>query len=1514
LIHSTGALPPPDGLYDPQFEHDACGVGFVAHIKGHRSHDIIQKALGVLLNLQHRGACGCDPETGDGAGILMQIPHEHFVNRLAEERFALPDRGDYGVGMIFLPRDEKAASACMAELNRIVADEGQRLIAWRDVPVDDSHIGHAAREVEPVIRQIFVGRGAGTADAAAFERKLYVIRRLAEKAVEAGGQDPAHSFYICSLSCRTIVYKGLLLASQIADFYSDLRDPSMLTALAIVHQRFSTNTFPTWDLAHPYRFLAHNGEINTLRGNRNWMRAREAQLKSDLFGDDLQKLFPAVTETGSDSATIDNAFELLVMAGREPAHAMMILIPEAWGANEQMDPERRAFYEYHACLMEPWDGPASIAFTDGRVVGAVLDRNGLRPSRYLVTDDDLVVMASETGVLDIAPNRIRQKGRLQPGKIFLVDTVEGRIISDDEIKQKVCTRVPYAKWLADNKIDLANLPEQKPAVPDHGTILTRQRAFGYTLEDIRLIVLPMAVKGEQPLGSMGNDTPLAVLSNRPQLLYNYFKQLFAQVTNPPIDAIREELVMSLVDYIGRDGNLFDEQPTHCRQLKIPYPILSSVELEKLRQVRTAAFRAKSLPTLFFNCGPDSLEHAVEDLCKAAERAVNEGYSFLVLSDRGVARDTIPIPSLLAASAVHHHLVRCGTRTQTGIIVESGEAREVMHFALLIGYGASAISPYLAFETIDDLARQGELPEGLSAEAAKERFIKAASKGLLKTFAKMGISTLQSYRGAQIFEAIGLSDAVVERYFSGTPSRLGGVGMDVIQREALARHAFAYPEREVPENIGLDPGGQYQWRRGGEYHQINPETVSKLQHAVRTGSFKTFQEFSRAANDHSRGLATLRGLLKFKPGNPISIEEVEPASEIVKRFCTGAMSLGSISREAHETLAIAMNRLKGKSNTGEGGEDPERYKLEPNGDSRRSAIKQVASGRFGVTAHYLVNADELQIKMAQGAKPGEGGELPGRKIDKYIARVRHTTPGVTLISPPPHHDIYSIEDLAQLIFDLKNVNPEARISVKLVAEVGVGTVAAGVAKAHADHVLISGHDGGTGASPMSSIKHAGIPWEMGLAETQQVLVKNNLRGRIRVETDGQLKTGRDVAIATLLGAEEFGFSTLPLVALGCVMMRVCHLNTCPVGIATQDPVLRGRFAGRPEDVVNYFTFVAEELREIMAELGFRTVDEMVGRVDMLDIRDATDHWKAKGLDLTPLLTRQEVPDDVAIRCVTTQNHGLESAIDYELIDRTKAAVEACAPVTVDMPIYNKNRTVGTMLSGIIAMKHGEEGLPDDTICMKFTGSAGQSFGAFLAHGVTMILEGDANDYLGKGISGGRIVVYPPRESRFDPAENIVAGNTLLYGATSGEVYLRGVVGERFAVRNSGAIAVVEGTGDHGCEYMTGGTVVVLGRTGRNFAAGMSGGAAFVWDPLNEFPCRFNSNHGLTELERVTDPEDVEIVRSLVETHRRYTLSDRADSILKDWDECIRQFWKVVSIEYRHAQALLAAEAKAAQPTA
>jgi len=1495
------------GLYDPEFEHDACGVGFVADMKGRRSHRIVEQALEILVNLEHRGACGCDPETGDGAGIIVQIPHELFGRAMGG---SLPEPGRYGVGMVFLPQDRTERLICEAVIRHVVTQEGQMFLGWRDVPADNGAIGSKARECEPVIRQFFVGRGPDIGDTAAFERKLYVIRKTIFRTLESKGLRLWSDFYVCSLSSRTIVYKGLLLARQISGFYKDLAEPDMLTALALVHQRFSTNTFPTWPLAHPYRMIAHNGEINTLRGNRNWMRARQARLTSEVFGSDVRKLIPLVNETGSDSATLDNALELLVMGGRHLAHALMMLVPEAWGSDERMDPERRAFYEYHACIMEPWDGPAAIAFTDGVRIGAILDRNGLRPARYLVTHDDLVVMSSETGVLEIEPPRIREKWRLQPGRIFMVDTEEGRIVADEELKTRIVRRRPYGPWLAANKVDLRDLPDPPHVhTPDHDTILDRQRAFGYTLEDLKILIAPMAVNAEQPLGSMGNDTPLAVLSERPQLLYCYFKQLFAQVTNPPIDPIREELVMSLIHYIGSNGSLLDETPQNCRQVRLESAVLTNVELEKIRHLEERGLQTRTLSMLFDpTAGAAGMASALNRLCRAASQALDHGVSVIILSDRGVDRDNAPLPALLAVSAVHHHLIREGNRTHVALVVESGEPREVHHFALLVGYGASAVNPYLALETLADMARAGgHMLETMTYDQAEHNYIKAVNKGLLKTMSKMGISTLQSYRGAQIFEAVGLDSAFVEQYFTHTPSRIGGADLSVIAQEALARHAFAFPEQHVPAVPDLDQGGHYKWRQGGEFHQINPDTIAALQRAVREDDFQRFKEFSSTVNRQSEELATLRGMFRFRSAQPVPLDEVEPVETIVRRFATGAMSLGSISREAHETLAIAMNRLGGKSNTGEGGEDPARYRRETNGDNRRSAIKQVASGRFGVTTEYLVNADELQIKMAQGAKPGEGGELPGRKVAAYIAKVRHTTPGVMLISPPPHHDIYSIEDLAQLIFDLKNVNPEARISVKLVSEVGVGTVAAGVAKAHADHILISGYEGGTGASPLSSIKHAGIPWEIGLAETQQVLVRNDLRSRVVIQTDGQLKTGRDIVIAALLGAEEFGFATAPLIAMGCLMMRVCHLNTCPVGIATQDPALRKRFEGKPEHVERFFRFVAEEVREIMAMLGFRRFDEIVGRVDMLDTVAAVNHWKARGVDLSLVLATPDRASNGPVRCVMSQDHGLDEAIDYHLIDACRAALEEGSAVEIEGPIRNSNRTVGAMLSGEVAKRYGSDGLPDDTITIRFKGSAGQSLGAFLARGITVILEGDANDYLGKGLSGGKIIAYPPLDATFKAEENIIAGNTLLYGATGGEAYLRGVVGERFAVRNSGAQAVVEGAGDHCCEYMTGGVVVVLGTTGRNFAAGMSGGIAFVYDIDGLFETRLNRGHGSILLENVETEEDRDLLFRLVEDHYTLTGSRRAREALDQWPEVLGKFRKVWSVEYRDMVAEIAAGA-------
>jgi len=1486
-------LPPAQGLYDPAFERDACGIGFVCHINGRKSHDIIEKGIQVLINLTHRGACGCDPETGDGAGVLIQIPHKFFARECGKLGFTLPAAGEYGVGMCFLPVEPPARLQCEGVMERIAAEEGLTVLGWRDTPIDHSAIGRVARNTQPYIEQIFLGRGKGMAEDQ-LERKLYIIRKRCEAEIAASDIQDKSFFYVPSLSARTIIYKGLLLAPQIARFYPELSDPEVLSALCLVHQRFSTNTFPTWQLAHPFHYIAHNGEINTLRGNVNWMHARQSVLASPLFGEDIKKLYPIIQPNGSDSAAFDNALELLVMSGRSLPHAMAMLIPEAWSKNRHMNPQKRAFYEYHASLMEPWDGPAAVTFTDGRSIGATLDRNGLRPARYLVTNDNLCIMASETGVLPVKPEEVKHKGRLQPGKMLLVDTVEGRIVSDKELKRSLYGRNPYQLWIKENQITLDQLAAPPREIqPDPATILCRQRAFGYTDEDIKMILGPMADKGEEPIGSMGTDTPLACLSDKPQPLFNYFKQLFAQVTNPPIDPIREEMVMSLTSYIGTERNILAETPQHCHTLKLPNPLLTNRDLEKLRRVSQGDFLATTLPMLFpVDDGAKGLERALTQLCRHASQAIQSGYTLLILSDRGLDSEYAPIPSLLALTAVHNHLVREETRTQVALIIESGEPREVMHYALLIGYGASAINPYLAIETVTNQAAD--------RDAAIAHYFKAVNKGLLKTFSKMGISTLQSYRGAQVFEAIGLNKEFVKQYFSGTASRIEGVGLDVIAEEAIRKHHIAF--RPVTESeTELPVGGSYQWRAGGEYHLYNPQTIAKLQHSVRSQNFQTFQEYTDLIDKQNHQLCTLRGLLDLKPAaEPVPLDEVEPAKEIVKRFATGAMSFGSISKEAHETLAIAMNKIGGRSNTGEGGEDEARF-----ADNRRSAIKQVASARFGVTTNYLVNAEELQIKMAQGAKPGEGGQLPGHKVDNEIARVRHSIPGVGLVSPPPHHDIYSIEDLAQLIYDLKNVNPKARISVKLVAEVGVGTVAAGVAKAHADVVLISGDSGGTGASPLSSIKHAGVPWEMGLAETHQVLVLNDLRGRIRVQTDGKLQTGRDVVIAALLGAEEFGFSTAPLVAMGCIMMRKCHLNTCPVGIATQDPALRAKFNGQPEHVINFFFFIAEQVRQYMAQLGFRTFDEMVGRVDRLEARKAIDHWKAKGLDLSMILYNPRMPSRIARRCVQAQDHGLDQALDYKLIDHARDALEHGTPIEIKLPIRNVHRTVGAMLSGEIARRYGSAGLPDNTVKFHFTGSAGQSFGAFLAKGVALELDGDANDYVGKGLSGGRLVVYPPKLSAFQPEENIIIGNVALYGATSGEAFFNGVAGERFAVRNSGATAVVEGLGDHGCEYMTKGLVVVLGKCGRNFAAGMSGGLAYVLDEQGDFAERRINPAGV-DLEPVP-VEDAEMLFGLISRHADFTASPRAKWILENWESMLPKFIKVFPHEYKRVLAKSTPEA-------
>ena len=1494
---TSGGLPPAQGLYDPAHEHDACGVGFVVDIKGRKSHAIVEQALTVLKNLLHRGACGCEVNTGDGAGILIQMPHAFLSRECARLEIALPAPGHYGAGLVFLPPDPAQAATCRGIVEQVVHEEGQTVLGWRAVPTDDGHVGPTARSVEPAMRHVLIGRGAAVPDRAAFERKLYVIRKRVEHAVGGSDLPERKFFYIPSLSANTLIYKGMLSADQIEQMFPDVCDPLVESALALVHQRFSTNTFPSWPLAHPYRYIAHNGEINTLRGNINWMRAREAVCRSRLLGDDLKRIFPIAVEGGSDSAVFDNVLEFLVMAGRPLPLAVLMMIPEAWSGHESMDDDRRAFYEYHSCLMEPWDGPASIAFTDGTVIGAVLDRNGLRPSRYYVTKDGLVVMASEVGVLDIPPDRVLIKERLHPGRIFLVDTAQGRIIDDVELKRTYATQHPYGEWLRAYLKPVESLPEP-PSVPepDHETVLERQLAFGYTHEDLRILLAPMAVNGEEPVGSMGTDTSLAVLSNRPRLLYDYFKQLFAQVTNPPLDGIREELVTQIATTIGPEGNILEPTPDACRQIKVKTPILHNEELARIRHADLPGFKAATVSMRFPAAeGAVGLARAMAELCREASQAVADGYTYLILSDRGIDADHAPIPALLATAGVHHHLIREGNRVRVGLIIETGEAREVHHMALLLGYGAGAINPYLAFETLDDMIDQGLL-RGLDHTTAVKNYIKALNKGILKVISKMGISTIQSYRGAQIFEAIGLDKAFVDRYFTWTASRVGGVGIDVVAQEALSRHQRAYPDRPAgaPE---LDWGGEYQWRRDGEYHLFNPETVFKLQHATQSGQYRIFKEYAALVDAQSQNLATLRGLFGFKwAPEPVPIEEVESVEAILTRFATGAMSYGSISLEAHQTLAVAMNRMGGKSNTGEGGEDPARYQLDERGDSRRSAIKQVASGRFGVTSEYLVNADDLQIKMAQGAKPGEGGQLPGHKVYPWIAKVRHSTPGVGLISPPPHHDIYSIEDLAQLIHDLKNSNPRARISVKLVSEVGVGTVAAGVAKAHADVVLISGHDGGTGASPLTSIKHGGTPWELGLAETQQVLVMNKLRDRIIVQTDGQLKTGRDVVIAALLGAEEYGFSTAPLVVMGCIMMRVCHLNTCPVGIATQDPRLRAKFGGKPEFVQTFFRFIAEEVREMMARLGFRSMDEMIGRVDRLDVRRAVDHWKARGLDFSAILYQPQVGPEVAIRRVVEQDHSLDKALDVTtLLPMCQPALDRQEVVDIRLPIRNVNRTVGTILGSEVTRRYGAVGLPDDTIRIHFTGSAGQSFGAFVPRGITLVLEGDANDYIAKGLSGGKIVVFPPPEATFVAEENILVGNVALYGATSGEAYFRGVAGERFAVRNSGALTVVEGVGDHGCEYMTGGRVVVIGPTGRNFAAGMSGGIAYVLDEDGSFKSRCNL--GMVDLEAVVDTADVEMVKDLLSRHIRYTESPVAARVLVNWKRTREQFVKVIPKDFK-----------------
>lgn len=1497
-------LPAKQGLYDPQFEHDACGVGFVCQMTGKRSHEIIEQALAILVNLDHRGACGCEANTGDGAGILLQIPHTFLKKVTAAQQIALPEPGEYGVGMVYTSPEPAMREASARQFEKIAAEQGQTVLGWRDVPTDNSSLGNTAKQSEPFMRQVFIKRGPSCADDQAFERQLYVLRKRAHSQIRTAGVD---AFWYCpSLSCRTVIYKGMLMPEQVEKYFPDLRDPDIDSALALVHSRFSTNTFPSWERSHPYRYIAHNGEINTLRGNINWMRARQSLLESELFGEDIKKLFPIVNENGSDSAMFDNVFELLVMGGRSLPHAMMMMIPEPWSGHESMSEEKKAFYEYHSCLMEPWDGPASVAFTDGKSIGATLDRNGLRPSRYYVTKDNLVIMASEAGVLPVEPERVAFKGRLQPGRMFLVDMEQGRIVADEEIKSKIAGEKPYRKWLNENLIQLATVKDA-PEIPepDHQTVLYRQQAFGYTFEDQRMLLLPMAKDGVEAVGSMGTDIPLAVFSNKSKLLYDYFKQLFAQVTNPPIDCIREEIITSAVTTIGPERNLLNPTPESCHLIELKSPILTNEEIAKLKHVAEGQFKSITIPILFDpKEGAAGLEKVMNEICAQADRSIAAGVNIIVLSDRGVNKTSAGIPALLAVSGLHHHLIREGTRTRVGIVLESGEPREVHHFCTLIGYGCAAINPYLAFESLDDMIRQGLLVN-VDHKTACKNFVKAATKGIVKVASKIGISTIQSYLGAQIFECIGLNKAVVDKYFTGTATRIEGADMEVITKEVLMRHGHAFPDRQVNGHT-LEVGGDYQWRKEGEAHLFSPQVVHSLQKAVRTGSYATFKQYSTLVNEQMKQFYTLRGLLDFRKREPISIDEVEPVEEILKRFKTGAMSYGSISKESHEALAIAMNRIGGKSNTGEGGEDPERYTWTNElGDSKNSAIKQVASGRFGVTSLYLTKARELQIKMAQGAKPGEGGQLPGGKVYPWIAKVRHSTPGVGLISPPPHHDIYSIEDLSELIHDLKNSNRAARISVKLVSEVGVGTIAAGVAKAHADVVLISGFDGGTGASPQTSIKHAGLPWELGLAETHQTLVLNNLRSRIAVETDGQLKTGRDVVIAALLGAEEFGFATAPLVSLGCIMMRVCHLNTCPVGVATQDPQLRKNFTGDPDHVVNFMKFIAQEVREIMAELGFRKLEEMVGRTDALEPKAAVTHWKAKGIDLSALLYQPPVGPEVGRFCSIPQEHGLEKSLDLtKLLELCKPAIESGEKVNVKLPIKNTNRVVGTILGNEITKRHWQ-GLPEDTVHLQFNGSAGQSLGAFIPRGVTIELEGDANDYVGKGLSGGRIIIYPPAGSTFVAEDNIIIGNVALYGATSGEVFIRGMAGERFAVRNSGVNAVVEAVGDHGCEYMTGGKVVVLGAAGRNFAAGMSGGVAYVLDEAGDFATRCNMQ--MVGLEKM-EGEEIEEVHQLIKRHAEYTKSQKAFKVLALWDELAPKFVKVMPKDYKRVlQAITKAKA-------
>ena len=1508
-IRSAGGFSPPHGLYSPERERESCGVGFVAHVKGQRSHGIIADAEHLLCRMDHRGARGAEPDSGDGAGILTALPHE-FLARVARDELgaSLPGPGQFAAGIVFLPTDDSQRAKCKRTVERICAEEGQTLVGWRRVPTQprEAGVGPTALAAAPRIEQVFIAAGQGLRGNA-FERRLYLIRKRASHRLRAdAGMSQSKAFYVCSLSTKVLIYKGMLTPRQLMAFFSDLRDPDYTTHLAMVHSRFSTNTFPSWDRAQPNRFMCHNGEINTLRGNINWMTARQGVARSERFGDSMQKLFPIVEPDCSDSGVFDNALEFLLMTGRTLQESVMMMIPEAWQKNALMPQNKRDFYEFHSCVMEPWDGPASIAFTDGHYIGAVLDRNGLRPSRYYLTHDDRVIMASEVGVLSPDPAMVKFKGRLEPGRMFLIDFVAGRLVPDEELKREFADRAPYGEWLQSQRLTLPSLSSADgPPAPglDARTLLPRMQAFGYTVETMQFMLQPLVEQLRDPVGSMGNDSALACLSDKPRMLYDYFKQLFAQVTNPPIDSIREEVIMSLECYVGPERNLLETSERHAHRLHLPHPILSNEELAAVKSMDHRGWRAKTIDMTFpRGDAGHGLTAALDRICAAAEAAIDEGYSIVVLSDRQVGEDRVPVSSLAACGAVHHHLVRRAKRTRIGIVLETGEAREVHHHCLLIGYGADAVNPYLAFEALWQAREDGLLDAAVQAggeQAVVSAYRKGVAKGMLKVMAKMGISTLQSYKGAQIFEAVGLADEVIDRCFAGTASRLQGVGLDVLEQEASRRHALGYPRKGRGRLAALPNPGEFHWRSEGERHGWDPIVITSLQQAARTGDEGAYRRFAEQANDETRANCTLRGLLRFRTGAAgaaVPLAEVEPAKEIVKRFCTGAMSFGSISAEAHESLAVALNRIGGRSNTGEGGEDPARFHPLPSGDSKRSAIKQVASGRFGVTIWYLANADELQIKIAQGAKPGEGGELPGRKVDETIARIRYSTPGVGLISPPPHHDIYSIEDLAQLIHDLKNANPSARVSVKLVSEVGVGTIAAGVAKAYSDHILISGDSGGTGASPLTSIKHAGLPWEIGIAETHQTLVLNDLRSRVVLQTDGGLKTGRDVVIAALLGAEEMGFSTGPLIALGCIMMRKCHLNTCPVGIATQDPVLRKKFAGMPEHVVNYLFLVAEEARELMARLGFRRMDDMIGRVDVLETRDAVNHWKADGLDLTPILAPAVKPrEDVQVRCTISQDHGLEKALDRRLIELSREALRYGRRVRLQLPIVNTNRTVGTTLSHEVVKAWGERALPADTIHIKFDGSAGQSFGAFLAKGIALELEGDANDYVGKGLSGGRLTLYPPRQSTFVPEDNVIIGNVALYGATSGQAFFRGRAAERFCVRNSGAEAVIEGVGDHGCEYMTGGRVVILGPTGLNFAAGMSGGVAYIWDRWSAFDARCNQE--TVNLEGVEDREDIAELQRLIELHKRYTGSGVAAHVLDAWPGVLAQFVKVMPIDYK-----------------